>query len=421
MKTIKSGRQRESLRTPELQNTVRSIIEDVRKRGDEAVLEYSEKFDHSKRRLFKVEEAEISGALSALSKTELSAMKTAISNIRAFAEAQNASLCEINSFEVMPGVILGHRLVPVGRVCCYIPGGNYPLFSSAMMLIIPARVAGVKSIAAASPVVKGTDKVHPKTLAAAALAGAGEFYAVGGAQAVAAFAYGTAQIKAADLIVGPGNAWVAEAKRQCYGQAGIDFIAGPSEVLIIADKSAKPGFIACDLLAQCEHDPLAQAILVSTDEKLALDAAREIEKELKTLPTGETAGKSWADYGEIYLADNLDEAADFANSRAPEHLELQTAENDALAAKLHNYGALFIGENSAEVFGDYAAGTNHTLPTLRAARWTGGLWPGAFLKTLTFQKSTKEGAANLAPVASALAELEGLAAHSLAARKRQTA
>jgi histidinol dehydrogenase len=287
-----------------------------------------------------------------------------------------------------------------------------------MMLVTPAKVAGVRRIAAASPVTRATNAVNPKTLAALALAGADEVYAVGGAQAIAAFAYGTDQIKNVDLIVGPGNSYVAEAKRQCYGQVGIDLIAGPSEVLIIADDSADPAIVAADLLAQCEHDKMAQAILVTNSEQFARNTRAILEARLETLSTADIAASSWKNYGEILLAENFDEAASYANGRAPEHLELQTKHNARLEKKLQNYGALFIGENTAEVFGDYTSGPNHTLPTMCAARYTGGLWVGTFLKTLTFQKASREAAAKLAVTASLLARAEGLAAHSAAAEKR---
>ncbi|MDR2481796.1 MAG: histidinol dehydrogenase [Spirochaetaceae bacterium] len=418
MKLVKRARVRRSAQSKEIREAVASIIDGVRERGDEAVLEYSRRFDNSERTVFRVESAEAQSALESLSAEERAAITMAAGHIKSFAAAQRSSLHEINSFSPMAGVTLGQRIVPVDSVCCYVPGGAYPLLSTALMLIIPAKIAGVPRIAACSPVMKGTAAINPKTLGAMVLAGADEIYAVGGVQAVAAFAYGTEQIKNAALIVGPGNAYVAEAKRQCYGQAGIDFIAGPSEVLVIADETASPEIIAADMLAQCEHDPLAQAVLVTTSENIAAKTLFEIKKQLETLPTAAVAEKSWADYGEIYLAADMSEAVDFANERASEHLELQTAVNDALVPQLRNYGALFIGGNAAEVFGDYAAGTNHTLPTQRAARWTGGVWVGTFLKTLTFQNLTAQAAAVLAPAVSVLARAEGLAAHGFAAERR---
>jgi histidinol dehydrogenase len=418
MKQFKAGKERSTVQTKEFRDAVGDIIENVRENGDKAVCEYSKKFDGTVRDSLRVSEDEVSRAIEVCPKAELDAMRAALDNIRSFAMAQKAAIQENLEFKVADGLTLGHKVIPVDSVCCYVPGGTYPLFSTAMMLITPAKIAGVKRIAVCSPVMKGTESINSKTLAAMGLAGADEIYAVGGAQAIAAFAYGTKQIKNVDLIVGPGNAYVAEAKRQCYGQVGIDFVAGPSEVLIIADDSADPAIIAADLLAQCEHDRLAQGILVTTSQAIAEKTATEVQKQLKTLATEPVASESWGNFGEIIIVDNIDEAASYVNIRAPEHLELQTKENSNLIPKLRNYGSLFIGSSSAEVFGDYAAGTNHTLPTLRAARYTGGLWVGTFLKTLTFQQSTKSAAAKLSPLVSTLAKAEGLAAHSAAADRR---
>ncbi|MDR2468367.1 MAG: histidinol dehydrogenase [Spirochaetaceae bacterium] len=421
MKALKGSKSRPALQTQELQDTVSALIDQVRAHGDEAILEFSRQFDGSERRFLRVSANEAKAALDSLAADDRAALEYALEAVKTFAEAQRASIHEIPSFSPTPGLTLGHRLIPVDSVCCYVPGGAYPLCSTALMLIAPASVAGVSRIAACSPVMKGTSTIHPVTLAAMTLAGAHEIYAVGGAQAIAAFAYGSEQIKPVDLIVGPGNAYVAEAKRQCYGQVGIDFIAGPSEILIIADDSAHAALIAADLLAQCEHDSLAQAILVTTSPELAAAVLQEIERQLLTLATAQTAQRSWTDFGEIHVAENLNEAVDFANARASEHLELQTRTNDTLIPQLRNYGSLFIGEYAAEVFGDYAAGPNHTLPTLRASRYTGGLWVGTFLKALSFQRVDPIAAAALAPVAARLAHAEGLAAHAAAASARNSA
>ncbi|MDR0526698.1 MAG: histidinol dehydrogenase [Spirochaetaceae bacterium] len=418
MKTIKSPKERSLSGSKELRNTVTEIIEEVRLRGDKALLEFSMRFDSSKRDSLKVELCELTEALKLLDGGLKNAMERALRNIRAFALAQRKSLRNIERFSPEPGLVIGQRLLPVESCLCYIPGGNFPLFSTALMLVTPAKVAGVRRVVACSPVMHGQASIHPVTLAALALAGADEVYALGGAQAIAAFAYGTEQIPPCDLIVGPGNEFVAEAKRQCYGQVGIDFIAGPSEVLIIADDRAKADFIAADLLAQCEHDVNAQATLVTTSARLAESVIKKIESELAVLETVKTAGISWAERGGIYLAETLDEAAAFANSRAPEHLELQTCENKRLVSKLYNYGALFDGEYAAEVFGDYVAGTNHTLPTSGAARYTGGLGVGTFLKTVCFQKASPKSASRLAPFAATLANAEGLCAHRNAAEQR---
>lgn len=272
---------------------------------------------------------------------------------------------------------------------------------------------------ACSPVMKGTDKINPKTLAAMDIAGADEIYAVGGAQAIAAFSYGTEEIPAVDMIVGPGNQYVTEAKRQCYGQVGIDFVAGPSEVLVIADGSGTPEIVAADLLAQSEHDPNAKGMLITTDERFGQAVIQAVEKELSWLPTASIAEKSWETYGEVVLTENLEEAVEITNSYAPEHLELNVREPEILKEKLYNYGSLFIGENTAEVFGDYASGTNHTLPTLRAARYTGGVWVGTFLKTCTHQSMTLEAMRELAPLVERMAKGEGLMGHARAAEVRK--
>ena len=300
---------------------------------------------------------------------------------------------------------------------CYVPGGSYPLYSTALMLGIPAKVAGVSRVVACSPVVKGTDKIHPKTLVAMDVAGIDEVYAVGGAHAIAAFAYGTEKISPVKLIVGPGNAYVTEAKRQCYGKVGIDFVAGPSEVLIIADGSARPDWIAADILAQSEHDFLAKGILVTTSEKLGSAVIEEVEKQLKSLSTADIARQSWQDYGGVLVADSLSEAAEYTNECAPEHLEINV-EDESILSSLRNYGSLFIGQNTAEVFGDYVSGTNHTLPTLGAAGYTGGVWVGTFLKTCTYQRFTEDAMKKLAPLVAGLARGEGLEGHSKAAEIR---
>ena len=299
-------------------------------------------------------------------------------------------------------------------------GAANPLYSTAMMLGIPAGAAGVGRIAACSPVMKGTDEINPRTLVAMDIAGVDEIYAVGGAQAIAAFSYGTEQIRPVDLIVGPGNSFVTEAKRQCYGKVGIDFVAGPSEVLVIADSGADADVVAADLLAQSEHDREAKGILVTTDEALAGAVIRSVEKQLEKLKTKDIAASSWNDYGEVLIAEDLDEAVRYANSYAPEHLEVNVAKEreEETVSSLVNYGSLFIGGNTAEVFGDYASGTNHTLPTLGAARYTGGVWTGTFLKTCTYQKMSRQAMLEIAPLVSRMAEGEGLAGHARAAEIR---
>lgn len=421
MQTLKSSKTRTAADRDRLRETVRDMIETVVSRGDDALREYNSRFDGCERTSLQISREEIDAAYSQVSEEEINNMKIAASNIREFAKAQRRTVSELEDFSPMPGIMLGHRVIPVDSCCCYVPGGGYPLYSTALMLGIPAKVAGVRRVAACSPVMKGTDHIHPKTLVAMDIAGIDEIYATGGAQAVAAFSYGTDQIKPVDLIVGPGNSFVTEAKRQCYGKVGIDFLAGPSEVLVIADGSADPEIIAADLLAQSEHDREAKGILVTTDRELGLDVIKCVEKELETLATAEIASVSWADYGEVLLADSLDEAVSYANGYAPEHLEVNVAkaDRDRVVGAMRNYGSLFIGENTAEVFGDYASGTNHTLPTLGAARYTGGVWVGTFLKTCTYQHMTDEAMMDIAPVVTALADGEGLAGHAEAADIRR--
>lgn len=421
MQTLKSSKTRTAADRDRLRETVRDMIETVVSRGDDALREYNSRFDGCERTSLQISREEIDAAYSQVSEEEINNMKIAASNIREFAKAQRRTVSELEDFSPMPGIMLGHRVIPVDSCCCYVPGGGYPLYSTALMLGIPAKVAEVRRVAACSPVMKGTDHIHPKTLVAMDIAGIDEIYATGGAQAVAAFSYGTDQIKPVDLIVGPGNSFVTEAKRQCYGKVGIDFLAGPSEVLVIADGSADPEIIAADLLAQSEHDREAKGILVTTDRELGLDVIKCVEKELETLATAEIASVSWADYGEVLLADSLDEAVSYANGYAPEHLEVNVAkaDRDRVVGALRNYGSLFIGENTAEVFGDYASGTNHTLPTLGAARYTGGVWVGTFLKTCTYQHMTDEAMMDIAPVVTALADGEGLAGHAEAADIRR--
>lgn len=418
MKYIKKGKERTKEDHRKLRETVAAIIDDVVEQGDKALHFYSKKFDGCERESFRVTPEEIRQAYEAVTPQELADMKAALANLAAFAKAQRATIHDLPDFEPTPGIHLGHRVIPVDSCLCYVPGGRFPLYSSAMMLITPAKVAGVERIAAASPVSHGTGHINAKTLVAMDLAGADEIYALGGVQAIAAFAYGTPSIKPVDMIVGPGNQFVAEAKRQCYGQVGIDFVAGPSEVLVIADGSADAKTLAADLLAQAEHDPNAKAILLTTDEKLANAVIQAVDEELSWLPTAAIARESWDTFGEVVLLDNLEQAVEKANSYAPEHLEVNVQNPDAILSKLHNYGSLFIGGNTAEVFGDYASGTNHTLPTVKAARYTGGVYVGTFLKTCTHQSMTPEASKQLAPLVHRMALGEGLEGHAYAAKCR---
>ncbi len=411
---IKEAKKRTLEEGRELTNNVRQIIDEVIARGDEALIEYNSRFDGNTREKLRVGEEEIQQAYEAVDNETMEALKTAVENIRNFAKLQRDTIGEIGEEEVYPGVFAGHRAIAIESCCCYVPGGGYPLFSTALMLAIPAKVAGVRRVTACSPTMKDSEKIHPLTLVAMDMAGVDEIYALGGAHAIGAFTYGTEQIKAVDIIVGPGNQYVTEAKRQCYGRVGIDFIAGPSEVLIIADGSGDPEIIAADLLGQSEHDLMAKGILITNDKGLAHKTLIEVDKQLDELATQEIARRAWEDNGEIVVVKSLDEACSLANEYAPEHLEIMVKDYERIIDKLVNYGSLFIGEMSAEVFGDYISGPNHTLPTLRAARYTGGVWVGTFIKICTHQRLTREAMTKIGKATSLLARAEGLQAHARA-------
>jgi histidinol dehydrogenase len=417
MKVLKEALAVEKRDTAEVAQRVSEIVAAGRDGGDKALREFCLKFDSCDRASYLVTQDEVDAAYGQVPAGTLDDLRFSLGNIEDFARKQRETFRDLEH-EVQPGVLLGHRVIPVDSCACYVPGGRYPLPSSALASIVPARVAGVTRIVACSPPQKGLDTIHPMTLVAMDLAGADEIYCMGGAQAVAALACGTETIRPVSLVVGPGNQYVTEAKRQLSGEVGIDFIAGPSEVLVIADHTADPTIIAADLLAQAEHDPLARSILVSLDTGVARRTMEELERFLAVLPTAEVAAKSWASNGQVIVVDTLEEAAQLANTVAPEHLEVQVESPDSLVPALVNYGSLFIGKHAAEVFGDYLSGTNHILPTMRAARFTGGLWVGMFLKVATHQRFSEEGVALLAPITSRLAAIDGLYAHKLAADVR---
>ena len=397
--------------------TVRAIIADVKRRGDAAIRFYTETFDGVLLDDLRISEYELEQGLAEIPPELKAALEQAARNIRCFAEAQRRGLTDM-TVETTPGVYASQRVIPVERAGIYAPGGRFPLPSSVLMGIIPALVAGVKETALFTPPRKdGT--IHPAIRAAAVIAGCREVYRIGGVPAIAAMAYGTESIRPVQVIAGPGNRFVAAAKRQVYGVVGIDFIAGPSEVLIIADESAIPRLVAADLLAQAEHDPDASAILVTTSEELAHAVVHEVEQHLEVLPTAATARPSIETNGLVILCETLDEAVAVANRKAPEHLELMLSDAKAIVPRLTNYGALFIGAHAAEALGDYAAGPNHTLPTGGAARYTGGLSVFNFLKIVTTLSVTSEGIRNIGPVAVTLAQAEGLAAHAAAVFCRQ--
>lgn len=412
MKIIKDAK-KGKMQEVDVRQKVFNILEDVRKNGDQALIEYNKKFDDYTGNM-RITADDIKRAYDSLDEQVIKDIRFAAERIRRFAEIQKDSMREVKEV-VSPGVILGHRITPVQSCATYIPGGRYPLPSSALMSIIPAKVANVPRIVACSPPDSDVGSINPATLVAMDIAGADEIYCMGGAHAIGALAYGTETIKPVDMIVGPGNIWVTEAKRQVFGTVGIDFLAGPSEVLIIADETAEPDFIASDLLAQSEHDPNARGILISLSEDLAHRVISSLEKLLADLETEEVARKSWQDNGQVIVVDSVEDAVKLANKIAPEHLELCINNPEDVVDLLLNYGSLFIGNYAAEVFGDYVSGTNHILPTMKAARYTGGVWVGTFLKVVSFQMISKEGAKELIPAASSLAKTEGLYAHKLAA------
>ncbi len=406
-----------SAKNANIQEDVAKIIERVRSGGDQALLELTRRYDGVALSDLRVSPREIKKAYGRVEQKTIEYLRLAAGRIRSFAEKQIECLLPLE-YEESPGIILGHRLIPLSSCGAYVPGGRYPLPSSALMSIIPARVAGVKRVAACSPPAKDFKGVHPAVLVAMDLAGADEIYCMGGAQAVAAYACGTAGVPRVDMIVGPGNAYVTEAKRQVSGLVGIDILAGPSEVLIIADQHADPAIVACDLLAQCEHDPTARGILVTDSSTLAGRVLQSIYTEADALETGPAAIKAWEDNGQVILVESLTEAVEISNQFAPEHLALQTSKNNELINKLHNYGSLFIGENAPVAFGDYLSGTNHILPTMGCSRFSSGVWAGLFIKVASFQRLTGEGAAALADACAHLAGVEGLKAHQRSAGKR---
>ena len=398
--------------TSAVAEVVAEILAAVRDRGDAAVAEYARAFDASDLDRFEVTDAERRAALDALDRQSREDTEFAIRNVRAFAQAQLATILPLET-EPMPGVHMGHRVIPLQRVGCYVPGGRYPLLSAPVMTIVPARVAGVDEVIACLP-----PNAHPAMIAGCHLSGADRIFRIGGAQAIAAMAYGTETVPRVDKIVGPGNAFVNEAKRQVFGPIGIDQLAGPSEIFVLADATGDAETIATDLLAQAEHDVRTRVGLITTDAGVADAVAAEVTRQLDGLSTAETAGAAWRDYGEIAVAE--DEAAMIAYSDhiAAEHLQVHTADPHDLSQRLRNYGSLFIGDLASVVYSDKCAGTNHTLPTMAAGRYTGGLWVGTYVKIVTHQWLTPEGVRAVAPPAARQAATEGLEGHRRAAQLR---
>ncbi|MGJ7042364.1 sulfopropanediol 3-dehydrogenase [Shinella sp. BE166] len=389
---------------------VEALLAKVREGGDKAVRELSVQFDKFDRESYRLTKDEIAGCINALTAREREDLDFAQHQIRRFAEVQKAALKDVE-VETLPGVVLGHKNVPIQNVGCYVPGGKYPLLASAHMTVLTARVAGCQRVITCAPPFQG--KVAEKIVAAQALAGADEIYCIGGVQAIAAMAYGTETIDPVDMLAGPGNAYVAEAKRLLFGRVGIDLFAGPTETLIIADDSVDGELVATDLLGQAEHGVNSPAILITNSEKLARDTLSEIERLLAILPTAEVARKAWEDFGEIILCDTIEEMLAEGDRVASEHVQVMTRDPDYFLANMTNYGALFLGARTNVAFGDKVIGTNHTLPTNKAARYTGGLWVGKFLKTCTYQKVlTDEASAMIGAYGSRLCLMEGFAGHA---------
>ncbi|MED1607268.1 histidinol dehydrogenase [Cytobacillus kochii] len=409
---LKRGKVEEDIQQEDLKvsEIVRNTINKIEREGDQALKELSEKFDKWTPETFRLSKQQIEEICASIPEQTILDIEFAQNNIRNFAEEQRKSMKDIE-VETMPGVILGHKNIPVNSVGCYIPGGRYPMVASAHMSVLTAKVAGVKRVIACTPPING--EIPAATVYAMHKAGADEIYILGGIQAMAGMAIGTETMEAVDMIVGPGNAFVAEAKRQLYGRVGIDLFAGPTETLVVADETSDPEMIATDLLGQGEHGPTSPGALITTSKKIAEETVKEIERQLKILPTADVARVSWNDYGQILLVDDEQEALKEADRLAFEHVEILTKNPDFFLENMTNYGCLFLGPETNVAYGDKVIGTNHTLPTKGAAKYTGGLWVGKFLKTVTYQKVTsKEQSAYIGEYAARLCQLENFAGHA---------
>ena len=392
----------------QVRRTVEDILADIEARGDAAVRDLSEKFDKWSPASFRLSDEEIKELVASVPQETIDDIKFAQAQVRNFAQVQRAAIQDVE-VETLPGVKLGHKNIPVNSVGCYVPGGRYPMVASAHMSVVTAKVAGVKRVIACTPPTDG--KPHAETIAAMHLGGADEIYLMGGVQAVGAMALGTETIDPVDMLVGPGNAYVAEAKRQLYGRVGIDLFAGPTEILVIADETSDVEVIATDLLGQAEHGPTSPAILITTSAELAENLQAEIDRQLARLPTADVAGVAWRDYGEIILVDDIDEAVREGDKQAAEHVEILTENPRYFLENMTNYGALFLGPETNVSYGDKVIGTNHTLPTKGAARYTGGLWVGKFLKTCTYQECTEEASVVVGDYCSRLCAIEKFWGH----------
>jgi sulfopropanediol 3-dehydrogenase len=412
---LKASRSDTATDTREIESTVRSIISAVRDRGDAALSDFSRTFDQAEVTAFEVSAEERAEAVGNLDPQTRRDTEFAIERVRAFAEAQLSTILPLE-IEALPGLHLGHRVIPIRTIGAYVPGGRYPLLSAPIMTLVPAKVAGCDEIIACLP-----PKAHPAMIAGCHLSGADRIFRVGGAQAIAAMAFGTETIPPVDKIVGPGNAYVNEAKRQVFGHVGIDQLAGPSEIFVVADDAGDPELIAVDLLAQAEHDVRTRVGLITTSRRLAEATLAEVERQLQGLPTAPVAGPAWRDYGEVVLCEDEDAMVAYSDFIAAEHLQVHTKDPHATAKKLRNYGSLFIGPLASVVYSDKCCGTNHTLPTMGAGRYTGGLWVGSYVKICTHQWLDERGVAAVAPPATRQSQSEGLEGHRRAAAIRMKA
>jgi sulfopropanediol 3-dehydrogenase len=416
MKVIKEGGHRLFEEDRETTQYIREMLDDLRKNGLDAVRKYSLKFDEWNPTSFELSEQQISEAVAKCDPQLVQDTEFCQNNVRTFAEAQLATMLPLE-VEISPGITLGHKHIPINRVGSYVPGGRYPMFGSAQMSIIPAKVAGVETVVGCTPPVKG-EGYFPATINAMKKAGADRIFIVGGVPAFALMAFGMDEVEPVDILCGAGNKFVVEAKRQLFGQCGIDLLPGPTEIAIIADDSADPFLVACDILGQAEHDPNSGQLLVCLSESFAHETLDELHKQLAVLPTKDVAEISWADNGKLYVADDRDEAIRLSEDYAPEHLEIHVEDTDYYFDRLKNYGSLFIGEETTVAYGDKSIGTNHILPTSRSARYTGGVWVGKFLKTVTFQKMTPEASIAVGEVTARQCEVERMLAHGITATVR---
>ena len=402
--------------TDEVRSTVSQILIDVERDGEKAVRRYSERFDNWSPKSFRVSQDDIDVAFDEMEDDVAESSQFLIDQVRNFAELQRHSLVDFER-ETLPGVVLGQKQIPVNSAGAYSPGGRYPLIASAVMTVATPKVAGVPRVMAAAPP-KDELGMHRPQLWAMVTSGADEIFCVGGVQALAAMAFGIEDAEPVDFIAGPGNVYVAEAKRQLFGKVGIDLLAGPTEIMVIADDDADPAIIACDLLGQAEHGPTSPAILATTSEQIAWETIAEVERWLETWPTAEVSRMAWNDYGTVILVEDNDELVKVADDIAPEHLEVQCADTEWFVERLTNYGGLFVGTHANVVYGDKSIGTNHTLPTMGAARYTGGLWVGKYLKTVTTVRSTAEGSRQVAEHGAVVADAELMFGHAVASRLR---